>query len=441
MAVAKAKDLKVRPLQSVDLCFEVDGVLAEQNPKMPMLGLPVTRFDFLSFYGRLGVEKDGTDPGRLKFDSQAIHDDAGIVASVLFALRAEPSKAGLDKAIAARENSFYQRYKNQAAIIQRMRDIYTATNADSKPDRLAKLQAISQSQRDDLDAAYAADKRTGVIRATTSDLIGAGTNTGKSDTSSTGTVVGSSTNSSTQKSANHADNSGQSGATKTSSTMDGNATSSTDAAATDKQSTTNTALSTSTGSSTQTQSATNTDYAYRHPRLENDAQYQRAQISLLDEQFSQFMLGQNLPLLDRVFANELRAIDLDVRRLQIAYLNTILMSPIDGVVTGVFKNLGDCVRAGEPVMRVENDAEVFLVGTIICRDLISIGSKVSVTTQIFGKPTKLTISGLVVSVRGHDSDDDEWNVLVRCANPNAPGGLKLPINYNFDYDDTTVTVS
>lgn len=441
MPNAKVRNLKVRPLQSADLCFEVDGIMGEQNAQMPMLGLPVVRFDFATFYAKLGVENNAADPGRLKYDSQTIRTDPSVVASLLFALRAESTKAMLDKVIAARENSFYQKYKNQAAIIAQMQAVYSAAaGAASKPSRLSALQAISQNQHDALAAAYTTDARTGVVKTTTSAMTNTTNSSGTSKTASNGTVDSSSTNTGTQNSTSKADSSGKSGSSDTSSHTDGSASSSTNGSGTDKQLSSGTTDSTSTGLANQVQSTANTDYGYRHPNLENEAQYQRAQVSLIDETFSQFMLGQNLPLLDRVFTNELRAIDLDVKRLQIGYLNTILMSPMDGVVTGVFKNLGDCVKAGEPVIRVENTSEVFLVGTLIFRGLVTVGSKVSITTRIFDSPAEVTVSGTVVSVRGHDSADDEWNVLVRCPNSGA-GAVTLPANYNFDYDDTTVTIS
>jgi multidrug resistance efflux pump len=177
------------------------------------------------------------------------------------------------------------------------------------------------------------------------------------------------------------------------------------------------------------------------PTGENDAQFQRAQISLLDEKFAQFMFQQNLNYLNTVFANELLAIDLDIKRLQVAYLSTLLISPINGVVTGLFRDPGDCVKAGQPVLRVENDEEVYLVGTLIYRGLIQIGTSVTVTTKIFDSPAALPpLTGSVVSVRGHDAKDDEWDILVRCGNRSG-GKPILPMNYNFDYDDTTIDVS
>jgi hypothetical protein len=149
------------------------------------------------------------------------------------------------------------------------------------------------------------------------------------------------------------------------------------------------------------------------------------------------MQGQNLPYLTYVFQNELNSMDGDVFRLQIAFLYTILMSPISGVVTGIYKNLGDPVRAGEPVIRVEI---VLLVANLVYHGPISIGSNVKVETTLFdreGPPT--TVNGSVVAVRGQQADD-QWEVIVNCNNLDAGGKQILPIAYNFDYDDTTVTI-
>ena len=164
-------------------------------------------------------------------------------------------------------------------------------------------------------------------------------------------------------------------------------------------------------------------------------------MALIDEKYNQFLFSQNLPFLKQVFANELSAIDADVKRLQVGYLNTILLSPISGVITGVFVDLGDCVRVGQPVVRVENDEEILIVGTLQYRSLLAIGSAVTITTQIFDSPKPLTVNGKVVSIRGHDSEDEEYDVIIRCSNRNVDKAPIFPINYNFDYDDTTVDVS
>lgn len=64
------------------------------------------------------------------------------------------------------------------------------------------------------------------------------------------------------------------------------------------------------------------------PFYDAKAQYQRAQVSLIDQRFSALQSAQNIPNLTTVFRNELASIDANVYQLQIAYLNTILMSPI-----------------------------------------------------------------------------------------------------------------
>ena len=61
------------------------------------------------------------------------------------------------------------------------------------------------------------------------------------------------------------------------------------------------------------------------------------------------MYSQKFQNLEQVFQNELNSIDGDVYRLQIAFLSTILMSPINGIVTGVYKNPGEAVRRVNPL--------------------------------------------------------------------------------------------
>src|SRR5438045_431165 len=105
----KISNLKVRPLQSVDLCFEVDGIIGDQGPTA-VLGSPVTKFVFSSFYSNLLVPQSMSAPARLKYDSDKIRNETA--PSMLFALRAEPIRASLDKAILSRESTYYQKYRD-----------------------------------------------------------------------------------------------------------------------------------------------------------------------------------------------------------------------------------------------------------------------------------------------------------------------------------------
>jgi multidrug resistance efflux pump len=176
---------------------------------------------------------------------------------------------------------------------------------------------------------------------------------------------------------------------------------------------------------------------------EAQAQYWRAQISLNNQQLNVFMAGQNAPNLRQVFANELQSIDSDVRRWQFAYLNTLLMSPIGGVITGIYKNAGDWVQAGEPVIRVENNQYTILAGTLKYRGAppISIGQTLTVTTSVFDDALPGTeIIANIIAVRGHPKEDDLWEVhaIYITAGQSAPS---LPTNYSFDYDNTSATIS
>ncbi len=123
----------------------------------------------------------------------------------------------------------------------------------------------------------------------------------------------------------------------------------------------------------QEQTITNTDYGYRVPFLEDQAQHERAQISLIDQRFVEFMYGQNLSHLVEVFRNELTAIDSDILQLQNAFLNSLLLSPISGVVTGLYRHPGEAVRAGETVLRVENNETLLLVAKLVYRGPVGTG--------------------------------------------------------------------
>jgi hypothetical protein len=446
MTVKKVVKLDVRPSQRSHLAFDVEGVLGEFKVK---LGQKVTAFDPTSL--DLGVAIAGA-PAELRYNSTEIQNT--VAASTLMALRAEAKKAALDSALAARANAYYAKYGSKAAIIALINQFYAPASPGSKPARLADLAAISQNQTDLLQAAYAADGRLGVIKSTTSALASTTTSFGDSDTSNAGQITGTdvTNGSSTTKTADaDSDTTASTGETGSTITTDNSTTTGaqtgTDVAtslavATDLQASTSQADTVSTGAAFQNQAISNTDYGYRVPSLENRAQNNRSQISLMDESFAQFMASQNLPYLLQVFGNELRMIDLGIKQLQVAYLNTILTSPIDGVVTGIYKGLGDRVRRGDVAVRVENNHSVFLVGTVIHGRAIHLGDTITVHTNRFSNPAdSVSISGTVVEARGHCAHDDWWEVAVSCHNLDSSGHPIFPLDYHFDDDDTTVTVS
>lgn len=426
MGTAKAMQLRVRPLHAAHLCFEVDGILGQSSAQ---LGATVSAFDFPAFYAILGSAPTiAGDPSRLRYDFLDIQAAANPFA--LASLRAEPRKAALNKAINARQNAYFAKYGNAPSVISQINQYYSPSVNGSKPQRLAVLAGIADNQWNQLKSAYIGDSRDGVIKTTGSTLSsrttsgGTSTETGRSDEEVVGPL-------------------GASGITVPPPPGGGAPFSGWNWSGPfnlEFQEGSSGETGQSSGYASQYQTIINTDYGYRVPYCEGAAQYERAQISLIDQQFSQFMYAQNLPHLAQVFANELQSIDGEVFRLQVAYLNTILLSPIAGIVTGVFKQPGDAVKAGEAVIRVENYDKVLLVANLVYRGAVDIGSTVSVQTSLFdasGAPTPL--NGKVVAARGRD-DDDRWEVIAEC--DNLSGGKHVfPLGYHFDYDDTTVSIT
>jgi hypothetical protein len=384
MPSAKPIFIEVRPFQVSHLCFEVGGILGESFVE---LGADVSAFNFDFLYKAFraatseGVEK----LGRLAFDSKAIDFNtkfSGVIKNVpltrhaLAALRAEPLRAALDKAISARANAVMTKYANTVPIISELKE-----TARIKGELLPRLISGSDLQTKLLFAEYENDGLTGP-----------------------GTVVKNVT-------------------TRTTSTVLN-------------------VLTSGTKSTTGQETATTSQIEYRVPSLECLARNERAQIMLRDEQFGNFLQTQNLERLGEIFKNELASIDADVNQLQIAYLNTILLSPIKGTVTGVYKNPGDKVSPGEPVFRVENDTVVLIVANVVFRGAALISSFLQVETTLFdpnGSGSRVLINATIVAARGQ-GDDDRWEVIGKVSNIDAAGKRIFPLGYHFDNDITAVSI-
>jgi hypothetical protein len=74
--------------------------------------------------------------------------------------------------------------------------------------------------------------------------------------------------------------------------------------------------------------------------------------------------------------------------------------------------------------------------------MLRIGTTLEVSTTLFeaAGAAPITVSGEVVAVRCHDSVSEQWDLLIVCENRTAAGDLILPLNYNFDFESTTVEV-
>jgi hypothetical protein len=105
-------------------------------------------------------------------------------------------------------------------------------------------------------------------------------------------------------------------------------------------------------------------YEFRYPSAENDLRYHQARAAVWQEFLNAWRMSEMCRYGDTTFPNEVGAIDRSIRKLQSAYIDIFLFTPSGGIVTGVFHGQGDYVRAGEPVLRVESDDDVYLVGTV-----------------------------------------------------------------------------
>lgn len=404
--VAKPLSLTVRPFQVSHLCFEVGGILGRSFAE---LGTKVSAFDFDYLYNvfRNANRSRVVDPGRLDFGSDGI-DGRTITTPdgqrfALAALRAEPQKAALNKAINQRANAVITKYGKATEIAS-----FLKAAAADRIFRLERLSSRSQQRTNTLLDAYQHSGRdvTDVVRQTTTDVL---VKRHEPPFVTTTTVVSEKVTTSeaprkflisADKVKNH-----------------------------------------DMAESVETQTIGNTGYEFRMPFIDEDMRNDRDQIVIGDQRVSYFLQSYYTENLEEVYKNELASIDADVNQMQVAYLNTILMSPINGIVTGVYKNPGDVVSPGEPVFRVENNAEVLIVANVVCRGPISVGSMLQIKTTLFDLPeSPVTIEAEIVSVRGA-GEDNQWEVIAKRQNTdNAGKGPLFPLGYTFDYDNTEVAI-
>lgn len=190
--------------------------------------------------------------------------------------------------------------------------------------------------------------------------------------------------------------------------------------------------------STFKQDSSTKETTYTHPSTDAQMRFQRTQSSLQDELLTHTVFGFRSTHFERLFDNQLKMLDLRVRQLQVALAQRFLISPITGIVTGIYKDLGEHVASGEAVIRVENHDDVLVVGRVQSRSVVKLGGAVKLTAKnVFEAAVgqQVVLNGTVAAVRGHDADNDEWDLILFCDNRGPGNTNKLPINYNFDKDD------
>jgi hypothetical protein len=470
---ARIRKLQVLPSRSADLCFTVPGVLSRQNFDFPArkgpagIGQPVDSYDVNGdLYARLG--QFVTDPADPRFpgeDKARFHFDAGEIEKVLtqpraankpapflFSLRNEGLAAALDQAIVRREGAYFQRFKHGADI----ENILTGTLGTNLT-RLAELKKAAEDRHTAVEKVYTDRQQLPnpdptvitetTTRMTVSDTYKVKTTTNQRNTISvneehdkpgdptlTTEIVEFDDQGAQKKTQEHRskrvaglpfaydETPGASGWKKV-----------------EKAFLADAQKSETTTEGVQLTSTTNPNFF--HPRFDNAIQHKQLLFGLDNERMGQALNELSAKHTARIVADEQVAADLDLRRLQIAFAETFLTPPFEGVVTAVFKDVGECVQPGEPIVRVESDAVVFLVGRVHSTTPLRIGQDVIVrSSNLFESGVARDFPARIRSVRGHTADDDEWEILIECANPPDATGRVLPLYYQFDRDTTTLVL-
>lgn len=187
----------------------------------------------------------------------------------------------------------------------------------------------------------------------------------------------------------------------------------------------------------------------RHPRLEQRFADLRVEQQLGEAITESKLANAKVAKLAEILANEAAMQRGGVALAQVRLARTYLSSEIDGIVTAIYKDPGEFVQVGEPVLRVESDHALLLVGQVQHKGLIGVGSLVTIDlANLAESGDKVQLSGEVVVVRGHDADDDEWDITVlvkdhRQLKRKLPdGSIKacvLPLNLHVDHLDSTIT--
>ncbi len=441
--VVKIRSLRAQACQTVDVGFNMPGVIAQQNfdqqsrKGLSQLGSRVSFFDLTTNVYDILADKLGTGikEATFKYNSTEISKllSDGIRPPYLFSLRNQTLAVSLDQTIAKRAISFFDKYKHIKELKQLMEKYL--------PDSIKSLEGLLKAVTDRhsaIESAYQEDKVTDVVKTNVSETQIPGSSTATSSNPiamvssgfsvKTGPSEGEITTNVYEKATDSLLSRQVTPMTGTVPVINADggwrrpgpgemvSSSISETKAVDKQVTTTKINS------------------YSHPKLENDAQYHQALVALYSQILSVKSTNLRIPYLDKIFALEMESLDAEVRAIQLNFVHTYLTPPINGVITAIYKDLGEPVEAGEPVLRIENDEHLFLVGQLMSRKVIRAGAFVTLTATLFEGSESESINGIIKVVRGHDVDSDEWEVIIEVKNPkDDSGNYLIPLNYQFDY--------
>ena len=441
MADAKVQSLIVRPLRSADLAFPIAGII-EQRSDLAYLGIAIEEAKFNEIKGKkdtiydIIIDKDkkaDQDTGKLTIDSSKIAAD--LATGSLFILRNEIARSSLDQMVCQRQNAFLERYKHNIKRLEEIRKLFPTSDADptgikDTTGKLGKMQAEFTALQDRFTALKNEYEKK---PDDAEDKIDRNKTTVKKQLSETKTqpvrIV-------TPKHVTKVEGSGIS-QTLTAGIADKPEDEGVRSEQRDPKD----------GKEFpgfyKSQEVTTFYSEFVHPYLDNIIGHERAQVELMTEMMTDALYAVRVNHLSEIWENELKALDQEVEKFQTSFIHTFLLPPFPGVVTAVYKHVGENVQAGEPVIRIEDNSKILLVGIINCRGVLRLGDVVKIRTgDLFEDGEVLDIpDAKIVSIRGHDSDNDFWDLIFQCDNPqDAAKRYRLPINYHFDRDNIEITI-
>ncbi len=407
----KVRSLTVRPIQSADLAFEMPGIISFQNFGKAKLGERISKCDLESEIYHLLNEADQSS-GLFKFDAENIFNQ--LKESVLFALNNRALRAALKQSIFTRANAYLEKYSTN--YIQQIEGFYREVyaNSDVSKSKINRLENLRQSHEEkiaELVGKYNELKKKVVV-----------------DTKSTVKIAPLATQTREQKIEISHDH--HTVPTTTSEPLILKDGSWKELASIGEQ------LADSKNAALFSEETTTGLVDFKYPLKDEEIALQRIQLEIQDELLRHQLINLKVQNLSQIMNNELQLLELDITKLQNAFLQTLLLSPISGIITAIYKDVGETVSAGEPVIRIENDDELLVVGFIQYRGLLQVHQTATLGTKIFETNETREITGELVAIRGHDADDDEWDVIIRCPNSDHT----VPINYHFDKDTTELYI-
>lgn len=408
----KVRSLTVRPIQSVDLAFEMPGMISFQDFDKAKLGERINKPNLENEIYRFLNEADQSS-GLFKYDAESILDK--LKGFVLFTLNNRALRASLKQAILLRANGFLEKYQYISKIQTFYNEVYA--NGDASKSKIERLKILSQKHEEkitELVGKYNELRKNVVFEAkSTVKITPLATNTPSH-------TIGVSTSQHTVPDVTSKPQILKGGSWK-------NLESETDLGSKDN--------------ATLLSEETTTELVdLKYPLKDEEIALQRIQLEIQDELLKHQLIALKVQNLTQVMNNELQLLEIDITRLQNALLQTLLISPISGIITAIYKDVGETVNPGEPVIRIENDDELLIVGFIQYRGLLKVQQEVTLVTKIFESDETKEITGKLVAIRGHDADDDEWDVIVRYSNADKPEDRIIPINYHFDKDTTELYI-